>query len=205
MSTIYLRRTDPTVDAIIRKAFPGFAGKRIEAEITDSITFYGTMWDNGCKRDYVMMRLADMARVSVEQERFMERSEFHDARHAIPAGHVVVVFDRSRAGEAIEIHGPASNITPMLSPPMELSRDERIVLIATKGLKSSYGGDSNFRYKEAKRETGITLVRYNEAKNALIDRKLLNKAGAITVEGQNAIGQVFGFGSVREQVSINGE
>ena len=57
---------------------------------------------------------------------------------------------------------------------------------ATCSLKSSYGGVSNYRFHEARRYTGITAERYEAAKASLIARKLLNKAGAVTVEGQNA-------------------
>ena len=66
--------------------------------------------------------------------------------------------------------------------------DERTVLIATKSLKSSYGGVSNFRFHEANRSTGITLDRYNTAKSTLIGKKLLNAAGAVTIEGRNLAG-----------------
>jgi hypothetical protein len=70
----------------------------------------------------------------------------------------------------------------------ELTDDESIVLCATACLKASYGGVSNLRYREAHRITSITEERWDTAKAALIDRKLLNRAGAITSKGRNAIG-----------------
>jgi hypothetical protein len=59
--------------------------------------------------------------------------------------------------------------------------------MATAGLKSSYGGIPNLRYYESHRRTGITQERWDNAKAACIAAGLLNKAGAITVKGRNAI------------------
>jgi hypothetical protein len=73
-----------------------------------------------------------------------------------------------------------------LPAPTELTEDEEIVLVATRSLKASYGGVSNYRLSEARRYTGIDLHRWETAKAMLIAKKLLNKAGAITVEGRNA-------------------
>jgi hypothetical protein len=98
---------------------------------------------------------------------------------------VVVVHVIGRY-EHIEIHTPAENVTRLLPAPTELTEDEEIVLVATRSLKACYGGVSNYRFSEAKRYTGIDLHRWETAKATLIAKKLLNKAGAITVEGRNA-------------------
>ena len=47
---------------------------------------------------------------------------------------------------------------------------------------------NNYRFHEANRETGIDSGSWASAKAALIGRKLLNRAGAITVSGKNAAG-----------------
>ena len=101
-----------------------------------------------------------------------------------PEGYVVVVHANCR-WEHVEIIAPASAITPMLPAPVDLTDDEKTVLIATRSLKSSYNGIPNYRFVEAKRARGITLERWEAAKTSLIDKKFLNKAGAITVEGKN--------------------
>jgi hypothetical protein len=78
---------------------------------------------------------------------------------------------------------------PRLLPPADngkLTRDQEIVLVATSTYKASYGGVSNFRFREATRQTGITESAWNSAKTSLIDSKHLNKRGAITPKGRNA-------------------
>jgi len=57
----------------------------------------------------------------------------------------------------------------------------------TSRYKNTYGGETNIRYKEAKRETGISQDAWNTALASLKTSKLLNKAGAITTAGRNAI------------------
>jgi hypothetical protein len=185
MQTVHLRRSDPTVDARIRAAFPGFTGQRVEAVVTDSVRFYGTNWDEGNRRDYVIVRLADKKTFRIEEAPFMERSELHERTYKLPPGFVVIVHVIGRC-EQIEIHTAAENVTPLLPAPIELTEDEQIVLVATRSLKPSYNGVSNYRFVEARRYTGIDLHRWETAKSTLIAKKLLNKAGAITVEGRNA-------------------
>lgn len=187
MDRVYLRRSDPTVDQIIRAAFPSFTGLKVEAVVTDTVTFHSTQWDEGYKRDYVILRLADMKTFTVPEAPFMVRSPDHENAFKIPDGFVVVVLVNWRL-DYIEIHSPAANITPMLTQEIALTEDERTVLIATRSRKSSYAGISNYRFIEAKRARGITLDRWEKAKGDLIAKKLLNKAGAITVEGRNAVG-----------------
>jgi hypothetical protein len=185
METVHLRRSDPTVDALIRAALPSWSGQRVEAIVTDSVHFWGTNWDEGSRRTYVIVRLADLSTYRIEQAPFMRRSALHENRYELPEGFVVVVRREGRY-DGIEIHTAAANVTRLLPAPVTLTEDEEIVLVATRSLKSSYGGVSNYRFSEARRHTGIDLHRWETAKSTLIARKLLNKAGAITVEGRNA-------------------
>jgi hypothetical protein len=185
METVYLKRSDPTVDELIRAAFLGLTCQRVEALVTDSVRFYGTNWDEGNRREYVIVRLADRKTFRIEEAPWMERSELHEKTYKLPPGFVVVVHVIGRY-EHVEIHTAADNVTRLLPAPVELTQDEEIVLVATRSLKASYGGVSNYRFVEARRHTGIDLHRWETAKSTLIARKLLNKAGAITVEGRNA-------------------
>jgi hypothetical protein len=185
METVHLRRSDPTVDALIKAAFPGWTGQRVEAHITDEVRFYGTNWDEGSRRTYVIVRLADLATFRIEQAPFMRPSALHEKTYELPEGFVVIVRREGRY-DGIEIISSAANITPLLPAPETLTEDEEIVLVATCSLKSSYAGVSNYRLQEARCFTGITADRYEAAKASLIARKLLNKAGAVTVEGRNA-------------------
>ncbi len=188
MGTVYLKSNDPTVKEIIRATFPNFTGREVQVHITDHVQFTSTMWDEGYKRTYKKLRLADMAVDPVEQEQFMRRSEFHENTFTIPPGFVVVVYVNCRGGPNLEIISPPENVTKILPPPLELSDDEKTVLIATRSLKSSYAGVKDFRFHQAKEKRGITRERWDVAKASLIARKLLNAAGAVTTDGRNAIG-----------------
>lgn len=88
----------------------------------------------------------------------------------------------------ITIYANESDLAPMLPAPTdELTEAEKIVLTFTKCFKASYGGNSNVRYTEAKRVHGITGAAWQTAKTDLIEKGLLNKVGAITAAGRNAI------------------
>lgn len=88
----------------------------------------------------------------------------------------------------ITIHIRPENSAGLLPAPVELTRDQRIVLVATRSLKSSYQGISNYRFHEAHRDTGISLDAWNRAKSELQARGLLDARGALTVAGKNAAG-----------------
>jgi hypothetical protein len=179
MQSIALRRSDPTVAALINAAFPAWKAQAVDAIVTDSVRFYGTMWDEGYRRTYAIVRLADLATYRIEQAPFMQRSELHENTYQLPEGFVVVVRCEGRYDHT-EIYSHAANITPLLPPPVELTEDEQIVLVAVCSLK---GG---VRFEHAHQQTGISRERYDAATKSLIARKLLNKAGAVTVEGRNA-------------------
>lgn len=185
--SIALHHTDPTVSAIVQAAFPGFTGKRVTAYPSESITFHGTNWDSGYRRQYRAVELGSM-RIAVVQkdQNWMMGSDSHRTPVAIPPNCVVVVLVDSRCKQHIEIHAHPSTINPLLPAPIDLTREEKIVLYYTRRLKSSYGGIKNYRYQEGGRKHGLTLPMWEQAKASLISKKLLNKAGAITVDGQNA-------------------
>ena len=185
--TTYLSRTDATVSRIISASFPSYKGNRIHCQIGQSVQFSGTQWDEGNKNDYVIIRLSDMAIQSIPTAPFMAQSQFHESEYDIPNGYVVVCHSRCKY-EHITIFANSADITPMLSPPVELTDDEKIVLVAIGSYVSSYGGVGNYRFVEAKRQTGITSERYETAKSELIGKKFLTKSGAMTIDGRNAIG-----------------
>ena len=116
MNTVHLRRSDPTVDQIVRAAWPEYNGQRVTAYIADTVTFYGTQWDEGSRRDYALLRLADMKRVTVAEAPFLQRSELHTKPHKIPDGFLVVVHCIGRY-DHVEIITPAGNVGNLLPAP----------------------------------------------------------------------------------------
>ncbi len=184
MNRVYLKKSDSSVAALLNATFPDYNGKNIVATVSDTVRFYNTQWDSGSKRSYCIVKLNGLQVCSIAEAPFLKRDALYETDHAIPEGYVVVVHANCR-WEHVEIIAPASAITPMLPAPVDLTDDEKTVLIATRSLKSSYNGIPNYRFVEAKRARGITLERWEAAKTSLIDKKFLNKAGAITVEGKN--------------------
>jgi hypothetical protein len=80
-------------------------------------------------------------------------------------------------------------VTKFIPAPTDvLSWAERVVLAATRGLKSSYGGVKEFRKVESMKDTGISAGAYDAAKASLIKTGHLDSRGAITAKGKNAIG-----------------
>ena len=96
METVHLRRSDPTVNELVRAAFPGYTRQRVQARIEDHISFYGTNWDEGGKRDYVIVRLADKATFRIHEAPFLRRSALHENSFELPPGFVVVVHAMGR-------------------------------------------------------------------------------------------------------------
>lgn len=184
MRRIYLEKSDPTVSKLHQITFPSYNGKQFVADLSGKVVFYNTQWDGGSLRTYRIVRLSDMSVCTIAEAPFLQSSELHQKEHVIPDGYVVVVWSQSR-WEHIEFIAPPSSINPMLPKTVLLTENEATVLIATRSLVSSYNGISNFRFHEANRLRGIKESDWNEAKQSLIDKKLLNKKGAITVEGKN--------------------
>jgi hypothetical protein len=89
---VRLRRGDPTVEALIRATFPSFAGQRVVATIQNSIRFSGTLWDDGCRSTYAMVRLRDLLVEPVPQQPYVLRSALHENNCPIPPGFACVVL-----------------------------------------------------------------------------------------------------------------
>lgn len=65
-----------------------------------------------------------------------------------------------------------------------ITRNMYIVLVATRQYKSFYAGKKQYRFYQANCATGITIEEWTAAKNQCIDKKLLNKRGALTNKGK---------------------
>ena len=189
MKTIYLERTDRSVDAIIRRTFPGYSGRKVQVRLTESVSFHGTQWDGGSRSDYLILDLATDKLVPIPEAPFLAPSALHEGSHALSAGFVVAEHCLCCGKDiGIILHvNPATlgRLLPSIQS-AEVSQDEKIVLTATRCLKSSYNGVKNYRFVEAKREAGITLERWEAAKQSCIDKGLLDSRGAITSAGKNA-------------------
>lgn len=183
---IHLNWNESSVQKIISSTFPNQTCRKVQARIANTVRFSGTQWDSGCRDSYRIYELSTGKSVGIAEAPFLQKSALHDSDHEIPVGYLVVKYHQGRVNY-FELIGPSENINPMLPAPTELSEDERIVLVATRSYKSSYGGQKNYRFYTARQKTGITQDRWEAAKEKLIKDKMLDKRGAITVSGRNAV------------------
>jgi hypothetical protein len=192
MDTIYLTGKEPLIAQIARAAFPSYSGNKFKLRTAETVNVRSS-WDGGSRDYFTFVRLSDLqSSPEVPAQSAYDRRIVGAEAVPLPDGIACVqhaIFCGKDMGITIIVN-PATLNPAMLPVQTELTTDERIVLAATAGLKSSYGGIKNFRFSEANQDTGITAERWDAAKSACIARKLLNSAGAITVEGRNAIGSV---------------
>jgi len=187
----YISKTDPLIKEIIRRTFPDYKGRKIRIS-TDIPTRLDSYWDGGSRDYYAFCSLDEKKAFSVSSNHPFYESENPTVLKRLPE-RILLVRHAIFCGQdlGITIFANASDMTKFL-PENEnnLSEDEKTVLEFTSGLKSSYAGISNYRFKEAKECRGITLERWDAAKASLIQKKLLNKAGAINPDGRNALNSI---------------
>lgn len=187
---MYLEEITSDVERIINKCFPSYNGKKIElsTSIPSKLTSY---WDGGSKTEYVFYGLADGKIYHVESNHPFFEAGRPSQLNGLPKGVILVshiIFCGKDIG--IRIYANTEDITPMLPLKIEISDNEKIVLAFTAHLKSSYAGISNYRFHEAHQKKGINLEDWDKTKIDLINKGLLNKAGAITPKGRNAISNI---------------
>lgn len=177
----------PEIRDIAIKAFPGYSGKKFKVE-----TFSGPMelrsyWDGG-SRDYYVIINMKLGKAKAVPENGIQGKTFRISK--LPEGFAVVrhsIFSGKDMG--ITIYVNPENMSKMLPKPDDTEWAEKVVLSATRALKSSYAGIKDYRFHTALRDTGITKPEWDKAKEALTQKGMLNKAGAITDAGRNAIGR----------------
>lgn len=189
MNPIYVRGNDPGISKVLGAV--GLEGtKSVQVEITPTLSMQNTWWDGGGRYSYHVVELATGRVLSVPHH---DPPQFGGPTFApnlqIPEGAVVVEVGQGTV-KGVRIYAPPDTIPKALSaPPDALPWAERVVLAATARLKASYGGVRDLRRQEAKRDTGITDQEYDAAKASLIQKRLLNSVGSISIEGRNAIGR----------------
>ncbi|MHC4398937.1 MAG: hypothetical protein ACYTG0_04580 [Planctomycetota bacterium] len=187
--TIHL---DPReVPDVFRRAFPGYRGRKFVAEVRESVTLDANYWSGGTRYTYRGVDLVTGEILSPECDEYGNPFTHPEAPTVALEPHKAIVCHKVFCGKdlGLTIHVHPENVAKLLPMPTELTPSERIVLGYTSSLKASYGGVSNYRFKEASRETGITLDGWNLAKDSLIGKGLLNRRGAITTKGRNALAQ----------------
>lgn len=193
-----LESTKPEALALVRTAFPDLKVRSVGVSAGETIQFYGTAWDSGYKRDYAIVTIKTGHVTHIPDAPFLKRDPMYEKQHPLIPGIAIVTHVHSGLREYARIVCHPDDLEKFAPESEEVSQDEKIVLYATRSLKSSYGGISNYRFHEASSATGITEDRWERAKATLIDRKLLNKRGAITPDGRNCIADVCSFWQIQQ-------
>jgi len=188
MTTLFLSGDEPGVKDIVRKAFPFYHGKRWSYSIQDSTHLCNTYWDEGSRYSYVMMRMDDH---EIRMIPHFDPPQFGGpdlGEHAvqIPPGFVLVEL-REGFYEKLHLYVNPADAPKLIAAPVELTPDQVNVLMATRCLKNSYGGQSDIRFNHVNKKTGITREQWEKTQAELVSMKLLNKAFAITPAGRNAV------------------
>lgn len=191
LQTIHLKETDETARKIAGASFPDYTGKKFKLQVHDSGTMNLTSyWDGGSRDYFAVLRLEDMKCLPVPQNGTPFDPYGNGIEVPLPGPGFAVIEHSIFCGKdsGITIHVHSSNAAPLLPKTEDITWAEKVVLSATRSLKSSYAGIKDYRFSEAQKDTGITRADWDTAKTALIEKRLLNAAGAVTVDGKNAIG-----------------
>ena len=176
---------NPNLKELAKRVF-GYNGQKFQVEAAETV-HVSSHWDGGSKTYYVVVQ-ADGS--------FTQLGEcgglFQPPAYSLEITPETMVlahvhFSGKDLGVRFYVH---SSVFPkyLRADQDELPWAERVVLTATRSLKAYYAGDGNVRFHEANRTTGITQTQWDDAKQSLIEKRLLNKAGAITPDGRNAAG-----------------
>lgn len=188
--THYLDKLSPELETVRRATFPAYNGKKFKLS-TNVPSELNSYWDGGSRDFFAFYDLITGRALDVHSNHPMFEGMPRNLAE-LPSG-VILVMHTISCGHnlGLTFFVRADNLTAYLPPAVELTDDEKIVLKYTRSYKSSYAGIANYRLHEASRETGITLERWNLAREACIGKGLLNKAGALTPSGKNALGSRF--------------
>jgi hypothetical protein len=179
----------------------GYSGKKFKAVVVTQVVIPSDagLWSGGTRSTYSIVDLASGRTIGApchqEESPWGNRREFN---LEVKPGFTVVehsLFCGKDMGLTFYVH-PDNAAKLLPAPAPELSEHESIVLGATCSFKSSYNGQD--RYTMAKTQAEYpwrrddstpqfpTREQWQVAKDSLISKGLLNKAGAVTPKGRNA-------------------
>lgn len=180
--------TAPEVQEIAKAAFPDYTGRKFSVTAFQGPMNLASYWDGGSRIYYAVVNLNTKKSVEIPQSGTMFDKQTYRMT-TLPPNLAVVAHSISMGKDSgITIHVNPENLSKMLPAPDEVTWAEKVVLSATRSLKSSYAGIKDYRFREALRDTSITRVEWDIAKASLIQKGMLNNAGSITDKGKNVIG-----------------
>lgn len=172
-----------------------YSGRKFKAVVTESVYIPATagLWDGGSRDTFHAAELETGRTVAFPGQNEAPWGNRQAHTVTLVPGIVVIehsVFCGKDSGLTFYVH--PDNATKLLpAPAAELSDFEKIVLKATRSYKSSYMGRDRYQMALADRPRPSigpfpTRQDWETAKQSLMAKGLLNKAGAITTAGKNA-------------------
>jgi len=196
LNAIYL---DP---AMVPSTLRGrYSGKSFKAIVCTEMTIPADagLWSGGSRDTFTVICAYTGKTVNMPgQYAAPWDSSRREQKIAMVSGAIVVehsIFCGKDLGLTFYVH-PDNAAKLLPAPTGDLTAIEKLVLVYTAHRKSSYMGkdryamavdDARYGYGENRDKLAPTRAQWDEAKAALITRGLLNKAGAITPAGRNAI------------------
>ncbi|MDE2232513.1 MAG: hypothetical protein KGJ90_00075 [Patescibacteria group bacterium] len=172
-----------------------YAGKSFRAVVCEQVTIPMTagLWHGESRETYRLVRLSDGKELPVNDDNAApwDRSRKETIVKLEPGFAIVEHSHFCGKDMGLRFYLHPSNATAFLPATVELTPLESMVLDATASLKSSYMGKDRYEMTVEnlrwQKDASIpSRTQWDEAKASLIERGLLNKAGAITVAGRNA-------------------
>ena len=207
MTTHYL--TPEQGSPMARKFYPAYTGQKFAVTVAESYQF-NDYWDGG-SREYATLAVCDalgeLRSVASPTGIVAPWNKESHTRTQIPVNGMVIahsIFLGKDMGITFYV-SPGSVFLPKMLPANtdnDTTTAEKSVLYATRCYKNSYSGRNNIREDEAccprygaRHPNGISVSRqeYRAAREELIRKGYLNKAGALTVSGRNAAQNIKNF------------
>ena len=187
MNTIYL---DP---ALVPSSLRGsYSGKKFKAVVCETMTIPACagLWEGGSRDVYTAIDPSSGRKVRVSSDAAPWDRSRGDNKVTLSPEFLVVkhsMFQGKDLGLTFYVHPAIA--AKMLPAPVELTDYEKLVLSATASYKSSYGGRDRYQMARDDNRGNLFPTRdeWERCKTSLVAKGLLNKAGAITVAGRNAV------------------
>lgn len=185
--TYYLSGREPLTALLLAATFPDYTGKMIRLSATDEPLDFYPPPEAGTVSTF---KLIDMD--TLEARLVVPLPLHHKARRKpadLPARIAAVqrCYERGK-DTGIVIHVRTQDVSRELLPVRhELTQDEQIVLRYTHRYRASYGGDYRHRQTRARLDTGMSMDRWNAAREKLQKKGLLNYRFSITPAGRNEL------------------
>lgn len=174
-----------------------YKGKKFKALVVEQATipFDAGIWDGGSREHFYAIDLRSGKTVNFPGQDLSPWDKSRaDRKVNIVPGFAIVresICQGQDLGVTFYVH--PVNAAAMLPAPIELNETEQLVLEVTRSFKASYGGKNRYEMARERWEWSgskgsfPSAIEWEETKLQLFKKGLLNKAGAITIKGRNAI------------------